>query len=275
MSDPFILTNPSEAELAAAVANNLYALFRSMHVIPGCEVLETERLCLHHAFPSNPMFKGVWNARFSPAETETTIAHAVQWFSEREAPAFFWSIDSHTEPADLVQHLRRHGFDGNSAGDPGMVLKLDALDDRLSCPPTFSSRVAIAQPAHDDWRDAFVSAFETSVSEGQAWVDATQSREPEQVPWRLYVGYLDGTPVATSILFTGAGVAGLYGVGTVPHARNQGIGGAITVKTLREAQQQGYQFAVLFASRQGYPVYKRVGFREVACTIGLFVLERD
>lgn len=275
MSDHFILTNPSAPELEAAVSSNLYALFRSMHVIPGCEVLETESISFHHAFPSNPMFKGVWKARFSKEETEAKIAQAVQWFSEREAPSFFWWIDSQTEPADLAQHLRRHGFDGNSTRDPGMVLKLDALSDHLSCPLTFTSRAAVAQPALDDWRTAFVTAFETPVSLGQAWVDATQSRHPDQIPWRLYVGYVDGIPVATSILFNGAGVAGLYGVGTVPHARNQGIGGAMTVTALLDARQEGYQFAVLFSSRQGYPVYKRLGFREVGCKIALFVLEHD
>ena len=97
----------------------------------------------------------------------------------------------------------------------------------------------------------------------------------ENAPWQMYLGYLDRKPVASSILFLGAGVAGVYGVGTIPEARNQGIGAAMTMKPLRGAREQGYHFAVLFSSRMGYPVYKRLGFREVACKIGIYMMERD
>jgi predicted acetyltransferase len=80
--------------------------------------------------------------------------------------------------------------------------------------------------------------------------------------------------VATSILFNGAGVVGIYGVGTIPQARHRGVGAAMTLESLLDAHQQGYHFAVLFSSRMGYSVYKRLGFREVACRIGVYVLER-
>ena len=89
--------------------------------------------------------------------------------------------------------------------------------------------------------------------------------------WRLYVGYLNGRPVATNILFNGAGVASVYGVGTLPEARGKGIGAAITLKPLLDARAQGYRYGVLFATEMGVPVYRRLGFREVGCTIGRYL----
>jgi len=271
----YILTNPSEAELASAVQENLFASFRAMQVIPGCELVENTSLNLHDAFPSNPMFKGVWKTRFSPEETEAKIDEVLNWFEQRGAPSFFWWTDSQTQPLDLVERLMRRGFDGNLEGDPGMVMNLNDLNEDLPTPSKLNIVQATEPKSLEDWRDAFVEAFEMPVSGGQAWVDATMSAGLENAPWHMYVGYLDRKPVSTSILFPGTGVAGVYGVGTIPEARNQGIGTAMTLKPLREAREQGYHFAVLFSFRLGYPVYKRLGFREVACKIGIYIMERD
>jgi ribosomal protein S18 acetylase RimI-like enzyme len=270
-----ILTNPSEAELESAVEENLYALFRSMQIMPGCEVMEGSSLSLHHAPLSNPMFRGAWRTRFTPDESEARIDEVLDWFNQREAPDFFWWTGPRTRPVDLVERLMRRGFDGNLEGDPGMVANLHELNENIRFPDGFSIKEATEQNSLGDWRDVFTEAYETPVSTGQAWVDATLNVEPDIVPWRLFVGYLDHQPVSTSMLFLGAGVAGIYAVGTIPRERNKGIGAAITLKSLLEARKQGYHFAVLFSSRMGNSVYKRVGFREVACKIGVYVMERN
>jgi ribosomal protein S18 acetylase RimI-like enzyme len=246
-----------------------------MQAIPGCELVENDNLHLHHAFPSNPIFKGVWKTRFSSEETETRIDEVLNWFDQRGAPYFFWWTDPQTQPLDLVERLMRRGFDGDLEGDPGMVINLKDLNEDVPAPSNLNIVQAREQKSLEDWRDAFAEAFEMPVSGGQAWVDATMSVGLENAPWQIYVGYLEGKPVASSILFLGAGVAGVHGVGTIPEARKQGIGAAMTLRPLRDARDQGYHFGVLFSSSLGYSVYKRLGFREVACKIGIYIMERD
>jgi ribosomal protein S18 acetylase RimI-like enzyme len=63
------------------------------------------------------------------------------------------------------------------------------------------------------------------------------------------------------MLFNGAGVASVYAVATLPAARGQGIGGAITLMPLLEAREMGYRYGVLFSSEMGVSVYERIGFR--------------
>jgi predicted acetyltransferase len=64
------------------------------------------------------------------------------------------------------------------------------------------------------------------------------------------------------LLFFEAGAAGLYGVGTIPEARCQGIGTAMTMVALNEAKTAGYHIVTLHASPLGQGIYRRIGFNE-------------
>lgn len=274
MSSQTILLHLNDDELASAVHENLYSLFRSMRVIPGCEIMESDRFACHHAPLTNPMFRGVWKTRLAPDEIEAGIDDAVAWFEERNAPSFFWWTDSLTQPSDLTERLMRRGFDGNLEGDPGMALDLHSLAGEMGLPIGFTITQATTKNSLEEWRDVFAAAFDMPLSGGQAWVDATVQAGGENAPWQLYVGHYQDKPVSTGILFNGAGVAGIYGVGTLPEWRSKGFATAITLKPLLDARQHGYRFAVLFATRMGYPMYQRLGFREVACKIGIHILEK-
>jgi len=89
------------------------------------------------------------------------------------------------------------------------------------------------------------------------------------LPWRYYLGIFQEKPIATALLFFGAGVAALHSVVTLPEARSKGIGTAMTLATLREARQAGYRVAILTASPYGVRIYRRLGFREY-CTISSY-----
>src|SRR5262249_58376161 len=87
-------------------------------------------------------------------------------------------------------------------------------------------------------------------------------------PLQFCLATLDGEHVATAQILYAAGVAGVYCVATIPAARRQGIGAAITLAGLRAARARGYRAAVLGATTLGFPVYARLGFRTY-CTLSL------
>ena len=92
------------------------------------------------------------------------------------------------------------------------------------------------------------------------------------LPIRNYLGYLNGGPVATSTVFYGGGVAGIYCVATLPEARGKGIGAAITLKPLLDTRDNdGYNYAVLFSTEMGTPVYQRIGFRMTDARINRYL----
>jgi predicted acetyltransferase len=64
-----------------------------------------------------------------------------------------------------------------------------------------------------------------------------------------------------------AGVAGIFAVATLPQARRQGLGTALTLAPLHDAREMGYRVGTLQATEMGFPVYRQLGFREV-CKLG-------
>ena len=142
----------------------------------------------------------------------------------------------------------------------------------LSTVPTgFVVEEVATETALQDFKHVFAASYEIPAWAGQAWVDATQAIGVGKTPWKMYVGYLDGLPVATNVLFNGAGVAGVYCVGTIPPARGKGIGAAITLKPLLVARGMGYHHAVLFSSEMGVSVYQRIGFRVTGSRINRYL----
>jgi GNAT superfamily N-acetyltransferase len=81
-------------------------------------------------------------------------------------------------------------------------------------------------------------------------------------PLSLLVGYAAGVPVATCELVVVDGVAGLYNVATLGSHQRRGIGTAMVAAALDEALRRGCDLAILQASPDGLPVYRRLGFRE-------------
>ncbi len=69
-----------------------------------------------------------------------------------------------------------------------------------------------------------------------------------------------------SVLLLHAGIAGIYGVATLPETRKQGIGAALTLYTMREARALGYRVAILAPSHMGLHMYQTLGFQEVGMT---------
>lgn len=73
----------------------------------------------------------------------------------------------------------------------------------------------------------------------------------EDSPIKLFVGYINHKPIASSRLFCYAGIAGIWDIVTLPQARRKGIATDMTLKALHVGKQLGYQFGVLTASEEG------------------------
>jgi hypothetical protein len=106
----FILKNPTDERLGFAVEENLFALFRAMSTLPDSHMEEMQHLSRHLAFPTNPMYKGVWNTHLASETADQVINETIDWFKSRGAPFFFWWTGPKTQPEDIGIHLTKHGL---------------------------------------------------------------------------------------------------------------------------------------------------------------------
>ena len=228
---------------------------------PGCEVHEEPDLAWFTTGIPFPLLNGVMRARLAPEDVDGRIEDMVAEFRRRGLP-LEWNVGTSTMPRDLGRHLERHGFE-RALSLPGMAIELRTLSEEGHPPSGFTITPVTSRRDLEAYMRVGASAFEVPEASVPRLIEIEAGMGPEFTDLTTcYLGRLDGRPVATSMLFLAAGVAGIYFVGTAPEARGRGIGEAMTRRALFEARGLGYRVGILQASTMGDPVYRRIGFRE-------------
>lgn len=260
-----ILTDRTTPALVAAIKANLFEWFRYVGRAPKVELHDSPEVTwlmtgFPHAF-TNTVLRTQAAPDHADAIIERTLAHA----RSKNVTKLSWWVEPDTLPADLGRYLTAHCLT-HMEGSAGMAADLAALNEELTTPAGLTIEHVTDTETLRAWAYASVVGFGYPETAVERWLDVFTSLGFE-LPLRSYVGILDGEPVATSQLFLAAGVAGIYVVVTLPAARRQGIGAAMTLAPLREARARGYRIAILHASPLGLGVYRRLGFREY-CRMG-------
>jgi GNAT superfamily N-acetyltransferase len=263
-----LLHDLSPQALARAIEENGAEFLVALGRVAGAEERRDE--WVHRVIGGSPIdyHNAVVRAELAPDVADEVIVASRARMRAQGVPGT-WHVGPAMRPPDLADRLVAHGF-AHAGDDIGMAADLLALREDLPVP----ADLAIERVCDDASLATFVTTLAQGFGEGPReaeWVGEMYRRIGlgDDVPWRHYLGWLDGRPVATSSLFLGAGVAGVYFVFTVPEARGQGLGAALTLAPLREARAMGYRVGVLGSSSLGYSVYRWLGFDEY-CRIGIY-----
>jgi len=256
-----ILKDMATPVLIKAVKDNLYGFFRSLTQSPKVDFVESDGLVRWHSSMHHPWFNAVLCTQ--PASTHETsiIQDTLAYFRSRKVPIITWWMETNLPVDAWKQSLLAQGFkvDKNT---PGMAMDLSTLEPKQQLPNDLQIEQVTDLETLHNWADTFVHGFE--LPDGwKAGIYETFATLGLDLPIRYYLGYLAGEKVAISMLFLGAGVAGIYCVATVPEARKQGIGAALTLKPLYDAYELGYRVGVLQSSEAGFGLYQKLGFQKV------------
>jgi GNAT superfamily N-acetyltransferase len=250
----------SAAELADAAAANLAVHVSWVHQqTPGMRAAIAPDLVVVDSGLPQDTFNVVCHARLASHRAAARVAEVVAGFSHATRP-FAWWLMPGDRPHELPTILSAAGL---QPADSELAMAADVAVLRPIGEQPLGlqiERVRRLPQLHD---------FAAIVAGGWTPADPVVRRfyelaapallRPEAPLW-LYVGYLNGLPVATAQLTVGGGVAGLYNVITVERYRRRGIGTALTTRPLLDARAVGFTTAVLQATAAGARVYQQLGF---------------
>jgi ribosomal protein S18 acetylase RimI-like enzyme len=208
---------------------------------------------------------GVFNISFltssigSAQDLSWILEQCGRYYRERHVRWSFWLCE---DLVDLSTRRRsRDIFTGigmrQISQAPGMVAGSLALPTRalpeIDCRPVrdASTRFAFAELT--------AMCFDIPFSVARAVY------EPEPAwrgDYRGFVAFVEGRPVSMVALVRAEGALGVYSLGTLPDYRRRGYGEALLRAAL--AERQVGEPLVLESTEAGYPLYRRLGFKDVA-----------
>jgi len=208
----------------------------------------------------------VLGPRFTSKNMARRTDEALSYFRKKRLPMRFFLGPSSTPP-ELGDHLRKQGLIPGWAS-PGMVMDLKTVN-RQTLPAGLE-----IHPVED--LKSFRICVET-LGRGFEIQEENLEESCEIIMGfgigptrRWFLGMLDGKPVSTSMMVPHKGLAGIYAVATIPEARGKGVATAVTREALLAAKDMGYETAILEASKMGFPVYSRLGFKE-CCMFKIYI----
>ena len=198
-----------------------------------------------------------WSS-LNEANADAAIAEEVEHYRAL-GRTFEWKLYAYDTPSDLMERLRRHGFD---IGPLEAVLVLD-----LSNAPAWVD----APPAHEVmrlerveqvalYRDVAEEALgkDYAMTTGQL-ADAIRAGDRGHLG---YVGFCDGQPASIGRLYTHADshFGGLYGGATLERFRGRGLYRAVVAARARDARDFGARYLSVDALPTSRPILERLGF---------------
>jgi hypothetical protein len=240
--------------VARALENALERRRRSARAGDGRVLVEGDGLLLI-ASPDMPWISGARLVR-APADPAATIARVRAFFARHDLTD--WDLTAADEVADAVgPALEAAGFI-RAERRPGMLLS--PLGGAPTSVPGLEIRAVAGGAGLADFIATSAAGFESEAELYARLYTPALVADPDLT---LYVGFLDGAPVATAVRGTSFRIAGIGGVSTVPAARRRGIGAAITWRAALDGLAEGCIASFLEATPMGYRVYERMGYRHV------------
>lgn len=203
----------------------------------------------------HPLFNHILKTNIQD-NSEYFIKTIIQDYKNINVP-FLWRVWDHDTPQNLGEIVKELG------GEQIRSTSLMALDLDTFHPLSDPIPELIIKPVKNKFDSkrftkccSYVFGIPFFLSETLTEILSKQHADLEH-----YVGYVNGTAVATASIFYSNGVAGIYNVATLPEFQGKGIGVEIMTAILLIAKLEGYKTAVLHATPAGLRLYERLGFQ--------------
>lgn len=250
----------SRKTIATLIEYNTAKYFLNLGRLNNDEVHDTPEI--KYIFTKNWQSR-VFMANFNESSASANIMQVVSRIKELNIPVL-WFVTPMSHPTNLQSLLKDHGFTYQNEWK-SMAIDLKTVPERFNIPEGMEIKEVLNLEELKTWTDVLVESFEFPKI-AESYKKYFINLGTPNLNFHYYLGLFNENPVASAVLFEGKGAAGIFYVGTVREAREKGIAKAIVHYSLNKAKNEGYNISILQASEMGYPLYKKIGFKEYYTT---------
>ena len=258
-----IVTDTSDESIMKAVHDNWYEWLRIYGKSSKIMFVEEENYSIFCGLEEGqPQFSYCIRIHTSEENREETLDQIFSFFEENGNEPMF-SLTPIVKPSNIGSSIEARGLAG-MPGNAAMAIDLNKFKYEGSFPEGLEiKRVYNDTDTRKFWKiyyDGYPDnrMIADLLCEGTLYVGYD-----EDCLVKSYLGYYYGKPVATSQLILTGGVAGLFSIVVLPEARGKGIGTTMTIDVMQKAKDLGYKISLLWATKKGITIYKKLGFEEV------------
>jgi GNAT superfamily N-acetyltransferase len=205
-----------------------------------------------------------WSALASPAVADRVIAAQVRYFTGLGLP-FEWKLYDYDRPPDLGDRLAAAGFAADDE-EAVMVAEITGMPADVRLPAGVTLRPVTSEADVE----LLIQVHERVFGQDQSGLRQSMLTALRQAPEHtaMVLAMAGGEPVCAARVELPAGTefAGLWGGGTLPAWRGQGIYRALIAYRAGLAARRGYRYLNVDASPDSEPILRRLGFRCLART---------
>lgn len=261
----YAIYTPLELQQSSVIEDNLLAYFTYFCRSPQSRLQRATDVVQFSNNINYPhyLFNIVLHSKFTSPHHAFNHIDRILKEAQADRRPLFWYVEPSTEPVNLGYYLELHNFI-HVLGSPGMAIDLADLEEDFPTPVDFTVERVKNIKQLRQFVDVLATNAKMPEAVAQKWFEFEVSLGFDRyLPRQRYLGYWRDEPVATSCLFSGAGVAGLYHVAILPQARGLGIGPAMSLVPMQDAHWLGHHVGVLISTPQGEDLYHRLGFRSI------------
>jgi len=209
-------------------------------------------------------WSGIAWSGLGDADADAVIAGQVAYFATR-GEKFEWKLYDYDQPPDLGRRLLAAGFAADGE-ESLMVTEVSAAPTETRLPPGVRLLPVTDETGVDLLIDVHERVFGTDGSRLRRSLLAQLRHRPEHVA--MVVAMAGDEPVCSARIefLPGSSFASLWGGGTLPGWRGQGIYRALIAYRARLAAARGYRHLYVDASPDSQPILARLGFSRLART---------
>lgn len=253
--------------IAALEANMEEEMMYFGRTLPGGEIYNDGEV--EGFFTGRPSLNGILRTHLHSLEREAIeakIQTVLRYFQEKQVQTIGWSIGQNTQPAHMDAYLENAGFIKVDEENLGMALDVATFQAENAPIAGLEIHAITNLEELNILKRMEIEGFGSSVDLAQNYYEMyAHAGFGPGTNWRHWYGWWHGEAVAATSLLFHAGVAGIYGVTTLPHARRHGIARALVVQAIEEAKRAGYRIVVLSPTEMSEGIYRRLGFRPYTC----------